>query len=1218
MRQYLGILQPGITTLLPGRLGNLRRKIERRLGKLDHEHNTVHSDCVDCGKIAEELGSPLVAAVHTAKTLGETLASADADDSYDVPVITNYVICDLRKCWEKRGRHIHEAENWMERIQAGTSTLSGPHLIQSWDRVFMKYQRLNKTNAKKEEIHEFLEQPYTCNMGVSKKKEPDQQHKTEKLNSQLQKENVCLQREKSVLEDIVVADQKMLLNLDGQCRVQQKEMKDIKHELQQKTKELSDTKTNMSSIKGSNYYKRLQRKERKLDEKENVKRVECQCLKRKLSKAKKRLRFEEEENVKYRCKYCKTKKTLEESIRESREKSKSLQTNVSDQKARAEKYKDRATKAEEEVEKLKVRASELEIERDECQEQLDDIDKVQLETKTSGRYSNDVRSCALQLATQYGVAEGKVGPVMQAVSEQLFHNDLSQQNLPSRATVSNILAEGYVLGNLQVAEALIEGGNFGIFGDGTTKDGQKVVDHGVMVGGQKKEVLSMGFTEIAREDSETTSNIVKEKLKFLCELHSDDQQGKYFEQMLKNWSFVMSDRASVMKRDQQLLGEWRKTCLDEMDSGGTDVLHQFFCSAHTLLGFSDQSEKTLLDAEKQFGGKLGRTNLEEFEKWHETESCAKRLMRTSSMVMGPRPDQKSGVRQQWLGYCDMVGTHSEMVGFKDNRFNNYFATAAGLYYHRNDISKFLKEFMDTENRLLKSISADIDCPPILEMVRALGIMYVQVNEPLWRIFEDKDISYLDLGKYFQPLYFYLRECSSDPESLLGPDFKFVSSHVPDHSTKVAKALLDPNFPVTTLTKACMQALCAAFLVKMDLQLKDFLPSGKYSLPPTDSDRERTMPARLTNKAAENMFGEYDYATHKKPSATIFHHSSSLMIKQNKTVTWMNKKTATAKKCLWSKARTLQVKCKAKVQQNAKDVKQLIQDKLKKTKESKQMKAQKKQDERDNAKQKVEELGLATSAEHINTFLNKSEKQSKRIEYLKAQLRFHKLSPLKCHCDRKLFAFSEGGLAKTEAELKENLIKIICSRPETNAGTENFEMDDLRAELQNITQKLLQKTDKPETQPKAKKRKAQDVAREAVQPETERQQVNNTVNKDQIAQHAEHTHTVEQAAHSTQHTFKLSQIVAVGYHDTWYPGTVIDVTPANQGSVKFMHPTRNGHFQWPHKDDIQCLDAERVLCTLTDITPVGSGRYFDIEGKDAVDAMYMEVFRNIPQVKRRKS
>ena len=68
-----------------------------------------------------------------------------------------------------------------------------------------------------------------------------------------------------------------------------------------------------------------------------------------------------------------------------------------------------------------------------------------------------------------------------------------------------------------------------------------------------------------------------------------------------------------------------------------------------------------------------------------------RVLFTVAKALGPGGDEKSGVRADWIDFLAETGRTSKLlvISARNNTFNNTFEGSAAIYYHREDISKFL-------------------------------------------------------------------------------------------------------------------------------------------------------------------------------------------------------------------------------------------------------------------------------------------------------------------------------------------------------------------------------------------------------------------------------------------------------------------------------------------------------------------------------------------------
>ena len=165
--------------------------------------------------------------------------------------------------------------------------------------------------------------------------------------------------------------------------------------------------------------------------------------------------------------------------------------------------------------------------------------------------------------------------------------------------------------------------------------------------------MSLGFSEVATDDAETLLEKTMDLFNELCKIYCDDEKADrdvIMKEIIFKMKCLMSDRASVMKLFDKKLAAARNNIL------GEDVqTHFLFCNAHFLLGVSGAVETAMRELDVlEDGEKLGRdADPGTFGRFASAaESCVSRLIRTSAEVMGPRGDDKSGCRSEWLEYLE--------------------------------------------------------------------------------------------------------------------------------------------------------------------------------------------------------------------------------------------------------------------------------------------------------------------------------------------------------------------------------------------------------------------------------------------------------------------------------------------------------------------------------------------------------------------------------------
>ena len=201
----------------------------------------------------------------------------------------------------------------------------------------------------------------------------------------------------------------------------------------------------------------------------------------------------------------------------------------------------------------------------------------------------------------------------------------------------------------------------------------------------------MGYQTVASEDAAPVLDITIKQLEEMSDLYADatDQvQNTIFRTILKKVTSLMTDRAAVMKKKKN--GHDFLSFI-QTELGQDTVVHFLHCSAHFLLGLRRACETDM----KEAGGaqKLGRDTHSKHNLFsHSTECATSRLIRTASDLTGPRGDEKSGCREEWLAFCEELDIKSRMTSDRSNRFNSYFKGAAAVIHHRKALGRFFPKF----------------------------------------------------------------------------------------------------------------------------------------------------------------------------------------------------------------------------------------------------------------------------------------------------------------------------------------------------------------------------------------------------------------------------------------------------------------------------------------------------------------------------------------------
>ena len=88
--------------------------------------------------------------------------------------------------------------------------------------------------------------------------------------------------------------------------------------------------------------------------------------------------------------------------------------------------------------------------------------------------------------------------------------------------------------------------------------------------------------------------------------------------------------------------------------------------------------------------------------------------------------------------------------------------------------------------------------------------------------------------------------------------------------------------------------------------------------------------------------------------------------------------------------------------------------------------------------------------------------------------------------------------------------------------------------------------------------------------------------------------------------QLSDWVAVGYDNGWYPGYITALQSDSCVEVKFMHPTSiSGHYKFPDPEDIAAVDIPFIFaCPIDSPLLNSSGRVYILQTAMALQQDYL--------------
>ena len=509
-------------------------------------------------------------------------------------------------------------------------------------------------------------------------------------------------------------------------------------------------------------------------------------------------------------------------------------------------------------------------------------------------FTNEVRECVLELSS-LEVAAAKVAPVIHTVARHLYQEDIKV--LPKRQVVQNMVDESQFLVKHYYSKVLRSTSHWGLNKDGTSRQKRKIVDTAITTG--EGDVLPLGYTMIAHEDSGTIVRNVKNQLDELICCALDDELT--LPDIVGKLTYTMSDRAANDKKADRVLGEWKTEVVGDQQA---QVVHNFYCMAHALLGFHSYSKKQLSEQQKQMkkdGVVLGRDVMPVYGRFGD-QLAAERLPMHVSAIVGPMGDERNGVQDKWTAYCKDHHIKSQIPTYKDNRFNALFDTSAAVVTHHADLVDFVTKIKAAGNKNLKVASAllDLQDANVMAIEVALGITFVTITGPFWAMVLDLSIHYLNLHNYIQPLHTKVQYWLDHPHDILSQGNIIFPDFPPKKDHPMVRQITGLQMNNETFDNA-VKAVMLGIKLCCEKQLADFLTGGIYAVPKL-TQHACTANSGVTNLVCERHFGTLDASQQRRRHAKLHYHSSILLLKSNRRKFFEWLRTSNSKEMLWRSAR----------------------------------------------------------------------------------------------------------------------------------------------------------------------------------------------------------------------------------------------------------------------------------------------------------------------------
>lgn len=638
-----------------------------------------------------------------------------------------------------------------------------------------------------------------------------------------------------------------------------------------------------------------------------------------------------------------------------------------------------------------------------------------------GKYVDNVRACCYELLS-LNVGVRNIKPVIKTVLKNIAHKSVDR--LPSQTTLCSMMLECLTLAQAHLGEELAkeDADYYTLQTDGTSKYG----DHfGTFDVATTEATYHLGLRHVFSGSAQTTLDTLIEILDDIDTVCSTLGSSKVSGKILAKLKNTMSDRHAAEKLFSHVLSEYRANILPDIISDWNGLseeeqqqftrMNNFYCALHFVVGLAETAEATLKVWESTFD--LMHTG---------NSSGTQRLVRTVCKAFHRRGSEQAGCSVDFRTYLRGRSIHKlPLAAFRGNRFNILFYDAAGVYFLKAYMEDYLsKHHKGALNKLLQAVLADLRVPQYIAGCKALGIVDKLITGPFWRYIEASKESILDMSAVYTKMKTQLDNwgCDALPllehQVMLFPDFT-------NCTDDVALCLNKPSH-VDAMAQELLELLCKSFSATMQRMLVDHLPGGEFH---SVSDHQIVMETRSvpkTNVTPERDFAVLDRLLAQKPNATYIALESLLLFSHNKTSVWLSSKTSDERERLFKAARTMTSAHRANFQKRREEIERRRKEEQEKREREKLRKEKKLIEEKEALTKQISHIGLWTSEAEVIAGLDNLTTVREKKDALKLQIKFRKKVMSQTYHDKTVFQFSHNSRAFSVSELKENLLKLLCT------------------------------------------------------------------------------------------------------------------------------------------------------------------------------------------------
>lgn len=274
--------------------------------------------------------------------------------------------------------------------------------------------------------------------------------------------------------------------------------------------------------------------------------------------------------------------------------------------------------------------------------------------------------------------------------------------------------------------------------DGTTKFGHHYAAYDVQT---ESDSYTLGLRHVFSGSSMDTLKTLKQILDDNDSVQLSLGHQAVSSKIIYKIKNTMSDRHAAEKLFNEVLHDFREGILPDVFENWTALTQVFFRGLHYVVGLAECADKAV---------NMWEISILSDQIAPQGSSGTQRLVRTACKAFHHRGSQQCGTSTLFRSYLKEQGIFKiPLAQFVGNHFNILFYDAAGIYYLRNHMIKFIESVHGrSANQLLASVLKDLKNPALIAGSRALGLINKIITGPLWRKLEESSVSVLEMGSIY--------------------------------------------------------------------------------------------------------------------------------------------------------------------------------------------------------------------------------------------------------------------------------------------------------------------------------------------------------------------------------------------------------------------------------------------------------------------------------------